>query len=82
MKSLKALAHYLGDSQHQIDILQNNPEKYPTFERKLDEIGLLPLTPTGIEIFIPPIEPINKEVMASFRIQSKPSRCSMKWVTA
>jgi len=74
MKSLKALAHYLGDSQHQLDILQNNPEKYPTFERKLDEIGLLPLKPIGIEIFQINMGKMCNQVCAHCHVDAGPDR--------
>jgi radical SAM/Cys-rich protein len=54
MKSLLAESHSLSDPEVQIDVINNYSEKvksFPAFEEKLDEIGLLPLKPTGIEIF-------------------------------
>jgi len=54
MKSLIAQSHSLSDPQTQIDIINNHSEKIKRlekFENKLDEIGLFPLRPTGIEIF-------------------------------
>jgi len=74
MKSLKALAHYLGDSQHQLDILQNNPEQYPTFERQLKDIGLMPLTPVGIEIFQINMGKMCNQVCAHCHVDAGPDR--------
>lgn len=51
MKSLKALAHYLADSDNQLEVLQKAPERFPPFQQKLEEIGMMPLKPTGVEIF-------------------------------
>jgi radical SAM/Cys-rich protein len=44
----------MSDPQKQLDILNNQNEKIKSlekFEKKMDEIGLFPLKPTGIEIF-------------------------------
>lgn len=54
MKSLIAQSHSLADPDIQLDIINNQTEKVKRlekFESKLDKIGLLPLKPTGIEIF-------------------------------
>lgn len=54
MKSLIAQSHSLTDPKVQLDIINNQTEKVKRlekFESKLDEIGLFPLKPTGIEIF-------------------------------
>jgi radical SAM/Cys-rich protein len=54
MKSLIAQSHSLADPEVQLDIINNQTEKVKRlekFESKLDEIGLFPLKPTGIEIF-------------------------------
>jgi radical SAM/Cys-rich protein len=54
MKSLKAEKHELSDPAVQLDIINNYSEKLkllPNFEEKLEEVGLNPLKPTGIEIF-------------------------------
>ena len=49
MKSLKAQGHLLSDSHKQLEILEHS-DMIP-FQQKLDDTGLLPLQPTGIEIF-------------------------------
>lgn len=54
MKSLIAQSHSLADPVVQLDIINNQTEKLKRlekFESKLDDIGLFPLKPTGIEIF-------------------------------
>ncbi|MDR9364279.1 MAG: arsenosugar biosynthesis radical SAM protein ArsS [Balneolaceae bacterium] len=54
MKSLIAQSHSLADPEVQLDIINNQNEKVKRlekFESKMDEIGLFPLKPTGIEIF-------------------------------
>jgi radical SAM/Cys-rich protein len=54
MKSLIAQSHSLADPKVQLDVINNHSEKvkgFDKFEEKLDEIGLFPLKPTGIEIF-------------------------------
>ncbi len=51
MKSLKAQNHYLGDSLHQLDVLEKPSARITRFEEKLQESNLFPLQATGIEIF-------------------------------
>jgi radical SAM/Cys-rich protein len=54
MKSLIAQSHALADPEVQLDIINNQTEKVKRlekFESKLDDSGLFPLKPTGIEIF-------------------------------
>ncbi|MDA2934150.1 arsenosugar biosynthesis radical SAM protein ArsS [Acidobacteria bacterium AH-259-D05] len=50
MTSLKAAHHELSDTKRQIQILSQAGGKLPSFEERLDGIGLYPLTPTKIEI--------------------------------
>lgn len=54
MQSLKRQHHQLSHSDKQLEILNGQGEeghKFASFGGKLREIGLLPLTSTGIEIF-------------------------------
>lgn len=54
MKSLLAQSHSLSDPNVQLDVINNHNEtikRLDKFESKLDDIGLFPLKPTGIEIF-------------------------------
>lgn len=54
IKSLKTQNHKLSDPAYQLEILNNFSESLrgqPRFREKLEEIDLLPLKPTGIDIF-------------------------------
>lgn len=54
MKSLKAETHELSKPHVQLDIINKHNDRIKSlsrFEDKLDDIGLFPLKPTGIEIF-------------------------------
>jgi radical SAM/Cys-rich protein len=52
MKSLTASGHWLADTHHQLELLEDNQQHhFPAFKDKLATIGLFPLLPTGIEIF-------------------------------
>jgi radical SAM/Cys-rich protein len=49
MKSLKAQGHAFSESTHQLEQLNKNG--FEPFKEKLQNIGLFPLKPTGIDIF-------------------------------
>lgn len=54
MKSLIAQSHTLSNPKSQLDIINNKNDRIKSldkFEKKLDEIGLFPLKPSGVEIF-------------------------------
>jgi radical SAM/Cys-rich protein len=54
MKSLLATSNILSDPNYQLDVLNDHSEKIRSltkFEDQLNDIGLNPLKPTGIEIF-------------------------------
>lgn len=54
MKTLKAETHELSKPEVQLDIINNHNSNIKTltkFEQKLEDIGLFPLKPTGVEIF-------------------------------
>ncbi len=54
MKSLLAQSSKLSDPAHQLEVINSHNEKIRSmtkFEEKLNDIGLFPLKPTGIEIF-------------------------------
>ncbi len=74
MKSLKALANSLADSEEQIAVLQDNPGKYPRFEHKLQTIGLLPLKPTGTEIFQVNMGKMCNQVCGHCHVDAGPDR--------
>lgn len=54
MKSLQAEAASLSDPKVQLNVINNHNQRIrdlPKFENKMEEAGLFPLKPTGIEIF-------------------------------
>ena len=51
MKSLKAQNHYLGDTEQQLQVLEQPVTQRPRFEEKLQAAQLYPLMATGIEVF-------------------------------
>ncbi len=51
MKSLKAIGHDLADPFIQLEILEKPKQGFTDFKKKMSEINLFPLKPTGIDIF-------------------------------
>lgn len=54
MKTLLAQSHNLADPETQLEIINNQNDKIRSlekFESKMEQAGLFPLKPTGIEIF-------------------------------
>ena len=54
MKSLQSEAHSLSEPKVQLEVINSHNDRISSlakFEEKLDDIGLFPLKPTGIEIF-------------------------------
>lgn len=51
MKSLKAIGHDLADPFIQLEILDKPKPGFTDFKKKMNEINLYPLKPTGIDIF-------------------------------
>ncbi|MET4080385.1 radical SAM/Cys-rich protein [Pedobacter sp. UYP30] len=52
IKSLKVLQHHLSKSENQLAILEDSGEHlHESFKKKADNIGMLPLKATGVEIF-------------------------------
>ena len=74
MKSLKALAHFLADSEHQLEVLQKDPQRFPPFEKKLKEIGIMPLKPTGVEIFQVNMGKMCNQVCKHCHVDAGPDR--------
>lgn len=74
MKSLKALANQLADSEYQLKILQREPERFPSFQEKLQDIGLNPLTPTEIEIFQINVGKMCNQVCKHCHVDAGPDR--------
>lgn len=74
MKSLKALANKLADSEYQLEVLQREPERFPAFKDKLDTIGLNPLKPTGVEVFQINIGKMCNQVCKHCHVDAGPDR--------
>lgn len=74
MKSLKALANQLADSEYQLKILQREPERFPSFQEKLQDIGLNPLTPNEIEIFQINVGKMCNQVCKHCHVDAGPDR--------
>jgi radical SAM/Cys-rich protein len=73
MKSLKALHHFLADAGHQVDVLEHE-KNLPPFAGKLAAIGLLPLKPTGTEIFQINVGKMCNQVCKHCHVDAGPDR--------
>ena len=79
MKSLKAQHHILADTHEQIDILEhgvNHDDSFLLipFQQKLEEGGLFPLKPTGIEIFQINVGKMCNQVCKHCHVDAGPDR--------
>ncbi len=74
MKSLKALANKLADTDYQLEVLQREPERFPSFEEQLKTIGLFPLKPTGVEVFQINIGKMCNQVCKHCHVDAGPDR--------
>lgn len=74
MKSLKALANKLADTDYQLEVLQREPERFPSFEEQLKNIGLFPLKPTGVEVFQINIGKMCNQVCKHCHVDAGPDR--------
>ncbi|MEQ9467301.1 MAG: arsenosugar biosynthesis radical SAM protein ArsS [Ekhidna sp.] len=75
MKSLKKLNHKLSSPEGQIEILDDAEAiDIPSFEDKLSDIGLSPLTPTNIEIFQVNVGKMCNQVCSHCHVDAGPDR--------
>lgn len=79
VKSLKAQHNILADAQEQIDILEHGIHhddsfKLVPFQQKLEEVGLYPLIPTGIEIFQVNMGKMCNQVCKHCHVDAGPDR--------
>lgn len=74
MKSLKALASWLADSEHQIEVLEKDQVRFPPFAHKLKSIGALPLQPTGATIFQVNMGKMCNQVCKHCHVDAGPDR--------
>ena len=79
MKSLKADGNILADTHEQLEILENGKNhddafKMIPFRQKLEEIGLYPLTPIGVEIFQVNVGKMCNQVCKHCHVDAGPDR--------
>ncbi len=77
MKSLKASGSALADSAYQVELLETgNHDAYRLipFQQKLEESNLLPLLPTGIEIFQVNVGKMCNQVCKHCHVDAGPDR--------
>lgn len=73
IKSLKARGHSLSNSDQQIDVLEHTIELIP-FQQQLEQVGLLPLRPSGLEIFQVNIGKMCNQVCKHCHVDAGPDR--------
>jgi len=73
MKSLQALKHILADAGHQVDVLEHE-KNLPLFKDRLAAIGILPLLPTGAEIFQINVGKMCNQVCKHCHVDAGPDR--------
>ncbi len=75
MKSLVARDHDLATVEKQLEILSDHQTiGVDSFERKLDQIGLRPLTATGVEIFQVNVGKMCNQVCKHCHVDAGPDR--------
>ncbi len=78
MKSLKAQGHYLADTSHQMEVLEHgsNADLYRLvpFQQKMEDLGLFPLRPTGVEIFQVNVGKMCNQVCKHCHVDAGPDR--------
>ena len=73
MKSLQALQHKLAAAGHQVDILEHEKD-LPLFAQKLAEADLLPLRPSGMDIFQVNVGKMCNQVCRHCHVDAGPDR--------
>lgn len=78
MKSLKAQGHFLAATEHQIDVLEHGTAedhyRLVPFQKKMEDIGMFPLLPTGIEIFQVNVGKMCNQVCKHCHVDAGPDR--------
>lgn len=74
MKSLKALANKLADTEYQLEVLQREPERFIPFHENMAKIGLTPLKPTGVEVFQVNVGKMCNQVCKHCHVDAGPDR--------
>lgn len=75
MKSLEAQCHQLANAEQQLHILRDHEAiGIPEFAKKINELGLLPLKSTGIEIFQVNVGKMCNQTCAHCHVDAGPDR--------
>jgi radical SAM/Cys-rich protein len=79
MKSLKASGNILADSREQVEILEHGVNhddafKLVPFQQQLENIGMYPLQPTGIDIFQVNVGKMCNQVCRHCHVDAGPDR--------
>ena len=75
LKSLQRQNHPLASAKGQVELLDDHSSiDIPSFERKLNEFGLDPLKPTGIDIFQINVGKMCNQVCAHCHVDAGPDR--------
>lgn len=74
MKSLKALANSLSESDNQIEILDRKSDRFEAFAEKLHIMGRVPLKPSEIEIFQVNMGKMCNQVCKHCHVDAGPDR--------
>ncbi|MDO9373559.1 MAG: arsenosugar biosynthesis radical SAM protein ArsS [Ferruginibacter sp.] len=78
IKSLQARHHFLSDANHQLEILAHgntgNEFSLIPFQQQLENIGLYPLKPTGVEIFQVNLGKMCNQVCKHCHVDAGPDR--------
>lgn len=74
MKTLKASHHEFSSPLVQIHFLEDHRRRIPLFAEKLEELGLTPLVPTGIEILQVNVGKMCNQTCAHCHVDAGPDR--------
>lgn len=75
MKSLKAQQHALANPESELEILENElPSGFFNFSQHLEQVGLFPLMPTGLEIFQMNLGKMCNQVCKHCHVDAGPDR--------
>lgn len=75
MKSLKAQQHALANPESELEILENElPSGFTNFSQHLEQVGLFPLKPTGLEIFQMNLGKMCNQVCKHCHVDAGPDR--------
>ena len=76
--SLHARHHYLSEPEHQLEVLEHgyngNAYALVPFQQQLENIGLYPLMPTGVEIFQVNLGKMCNQVCKHCHVDAGPDR--------